>query len=258
MKPLSDDKKLRQKLSDAARYARDKEAHRARAKKWKADNAEYVRGYKLGYREKNADKIAVYNEQNKGRQAEWRDGHREEAAGYARAYREKNKKDLAEKRREHYLQNKGKIKSASAKRYQGNKEAAIEYAKQYRVENPQVSAVYAENKRVRKKQGAGRLSRGLPALLLAEQGGKCPYCYGSLGDLGYHLDHYMPLALGGPNEDNNIQLTCPPCNSAKRAKHPDDFLRELGLNDAHMGKNKSGQRPGRDVADRPNRCQRHE
>ena len=43
-----------------------------------------------------------------------------------------------------------------------------------------------------------------------------------------HLDHIMPLALGGSNTDDNIQLLRARCNLQKRAKHPVDFMRERG------------------------------
>lgn len=44
---------------------------------------------------------------------------------------------------------------------------------------------------------------------------------------GFHIDHFVPLALGGKNEDWNILLTCPTCNGRKHAKHPAQFLREV-------------------------------
>jgi 5-methylcytosine-specific restriction endonuclease McrA len=45
----------------------------------------------------------------------------------------------------------------------------------------------------------------------------------------YHVDHIMPLKLGGGNGIDNIQLLCPTCNLKKGAKHPDTFMQELGL-----------------------------
>lgn len=43
------------------------------------------------------------------------------------------------------------------------------------------------------------------------------------------MDHIMPLALGGTNTDDNIQLLCPTCNRSKHAKHPVDFMQQRGF-----------------------------
>lgn len=54
------------------------------------------------------------------------------------------------------------------------------------------------------------------------------YCGKPLGD-AYHLDHVMPLALGGSNTDDNMQLLRDRCNLQKHAKHPVDFMQERGF-----------------------------
>lgn len=43
-----------------------------------------------------------------------------------------------------------------------------------------------------------------------------------------HVDHVMPLALGGDNTRSNIQILCAPCNLSKNAAHPVDYARSLG------------------------------
>ena len=44
----------------------------------------------------------------------------------------------------------------------------------------------------------------------------------------YHIDHIMPIALGGSNHAYNIQLLCPKCNLQKNAKHPIDWANKNG------------------------------
>lgn len=39
----------------------------------------------------------------------------------------------------------------------------------------------------------------------------------------------MPIARGGSNTDDNVQLLCPACNLKKSAKHPVDFMQERGF-----------------------------
>jgi 5-methylcytosine-specific restriction endonuclease McrA len=63
----------------------------------------------------------------------------------------------------------------------------------------------------------------MDALLFSEQDGKCPYCYDDLNKTGFQIDHYIPIILGGANEDWNAQLLCPSCNKSKGGKHPHEF-----------------------------------
>ena len=78
------------------------------------------------------------------------------------------------------------------------------------------------------RRGGGKLSKGLAERLLKLQRGRCVYCKAGLAG-GYHLDHVMPLFLGGTNEDSNIQLLCPTCNQSKGAKHPTEYAKKHGL-----------------------------
>jgi len=39
----------------------------------------------------------------------------------------------------------------------------------------------------------------------------------------------VPLALGGQNEDRNIQLLRAECNNKKNAKHPVEYMRSKGF-----------------------------
>lgn len=88
--------------------------------------------------------------------------------------------------------------------------------------NADKARVYEHNRRALKK-GRGSLSLDIVQRLLTEQKGLCLYCKADLSETTPQIDHIMPLALGGSNTDNNVQLLCRPCNSAKGAKHPDDF-----------------------------------
>jgi len=59
------------------------------------------------------------------------------------------------------------------------------------------------------------------------QGGQChwgPHPHGE----NYHLDHVMPIALGGGHNLDNLVASCPSCNQAKSAMHPEDWVALLG------------------------------
>jgi 5-methylcytosine-specific restriction endonuclease McrA len=107
--------------------------------------------------------------------------------------------------------------------------------------------IYTGNRRAREAKNGGQLSVNIEKLLFIEQGGKCPYCDGYLSQTGFHLDHYMPISLGGKNEDQNIQLLCPPCNRKKHKKHPTEFFLKVWYN-AYLGKDsESSSGPTRDM-----------
>ena len=93
--------------------------------------------------------------------------------------------------------------------------------------NPESVRIRYQNRRAQKNV-SGTLSKGLAKKLFQLQKGKCPCCQQPLGD-NYHLDHIVPLALGGSNTDDNIQLLRATCNHQKHAKHPIDFMQSKGF-----------------------------
>lgn len=66
--------------------------------------------------------------------------------------------------------------------------------------------------------------------ILNAQGRECRYCLEDLSG-GYHIDHRMPLCLGGSNSPDNLQALCARCNLTKGGKHPDVFEVEIGFSD---------------------------
>lgn len=66
--------------------------------------------------------------------------------------------------------------------------------------------------------------------LMILQKAKCAYCRVRFSKerKSYHIDHIMPLSLGGSNNRKNIQLLCPTCNLRKNGKHPLVFARQCG------------------------------
>jgi 5-methylcytosine-specific restriction endonuclease McrA len=83
------------------------------------------------------------------------------------------------------------------------------------------------NRRARKTAAGGRCTANDIAKLLILQRQRCIYCTKKLAK--YHIDHIMPIALGGTNDVDNVQLLCQGCNLRKSSKHPNSFAQELGL-----------------------------
>ncbi len=78
----------------------------------------------------------------------------------------------------------------------------------------------------KRKEAAGSYPKDYYKTLLTLQNNQCIVCKNKL--IKYHLDHIMPIALGGTNDYKNIQLLCPTCNHQKHAKHPIDFMQQKG------------------------------
>lgn len=55
---------------------------------------------------------------------------------------------------------------------------------------------------------------------------ECYWCGVELGD-DCHIDHVIPIALGGRDIPTNLVRSCPTCNRSKNAKHPDDWADEI-------------------------------
>lgn len=97
-----------------------------------------------------------------------------------------------------------------------------------RMANKERVKEYNRNARARRCNATGRHTAANIAQLLVLQKSKCPVCRISL-KFGYHVDHVIPLANGGSNGKENIQLLCPKCNQLKHAKDPIQFMQERGF-----------------------------
>jgi hypothetical protein len=103
------------------------------------------------------------------------------------------------------------------------------YLAKYRKENPDSNRTHLHNRRALKRNNGGKLSSDLAKKLFSLQRGMCACgCGQALGN-DYHLDHRMPIVLGGANEDWNMQLLTQRCNNQKKSKHPIDFMQSRGF-----------------------------
>lgn len=147
-------------------------------------------------------------EEQKTRQAlylaEWRKSNPQKVATY------RPKEALRRYSRTYYEKHKDEIKAAVA---------------EYRRQNPDKLRALEHSRRSREK--SGKLSSNIVEVLFKKQKGLCVCCRAELGN-DFHLDHIFPLALGGTNTDDNVQLLKSRCNLQKNAKHPIDFMRERG------------------------------
>ena len=172
------------------------------------------------YKRKNIEKISLY--QLEYRKANVDSKKQNDMQRYAI-----NRDVRIEKMRAYYAANKKRCNSSSSAWYQNNKDRSKLISAEWRKLNPE-NRNNAHYKRRNLKNIGGGLSVGLAQKLMVLQKCKCVVCKCSIKNK-YHLDHIMPLALGGEHADSNIQLLCPTCNYKKHAKHPIDFMQEKGF-----------------------------
>jgi len=142
-----------------------------------------------------------------------------------------------------YSANRESVKKKSVEWYAANRERAREtHAKwaaanfeKKKADNAKWCASHPENqrasyhkRRARIKKTGGFFTVADIRCLLKQQKRKCVVCRTDITNV-YHIDHIMPLALGGRNEISNIQLLCPFCNISKKDKHPIDFMQSRGF-----------------------------
>lgn len=128
-------------------------------------------------------------------------------------------------------ENKEKINKKSREWYKKNKSRVSENGKAWRVANPDAKAAACRNRRRIKYMAEGTHSASDIRTIFDNQRGLCANCKTKLfksGTKKYHVDHIMPLKLGGSNWPANLQCLCPSCNLSKGAKHPDDWAAENG------------------------------
>ena len=171
--------------------------------------------------------------------ARYRERHPEESKEKSNKWKRKNREKCQADYAKWCAANPEKRKALSAKWYAENRERSAKKCLDWRLANPERTLANArdwakanperrrtyEHNREAKKAASGKLSPGIVAELFARQNGRCIFCQVDLTTVTQHLDHIMPLALDGPNTDDNVQLLCARCNTRKGAKHPAEFAR---------------------------------
>lgn len=201
---------------------------------YRLKNIEKIKTYSKNHYIANAEKCnaqsqayyAANTEKCRADMAAWRKANPDKAKANSALWKAANREKVNASSANKYAANPAKHNAACMAWQAANPEKVKENSANWRASNPGKCRVYVQNRRARKN--GGKLSPGLTDKLFKLQRGKCACCHVSIED-GHHLDHVIPLALDGPNEDWNMQLLCGPCNLSKGAKHPVDFMRQRGF-----------------------------
>jgi hypothetical protein len=111
--------------------------------------------------------------------------------------------------------------------YVKNTESSIERSLRWFKNNPEKRRAIVRNRTARRKNALGKHTAEEVLEMLKRQKWKCAACGVSIRKRR-HIDHRIPLVLGGSNDISNLQGLCPTCNCRKGPKHPDVWARENG------------------------------
>lgn len=170
----------------------------------KVCRADHARRYGPEYREQNRE---VLNAKNRA----WRENNRERVAAYNKAYWAAHP-ELSTKYAGRYAE-----RIAAYNR---------EYAKTHREYFARHARVTGPKRRAAKLGNGGSHTIEDIQVQYDRQNGCCFYCHKKVGGK-YHVDHVIPIALGGSDDPENLVIACPKCNISKGAKHPQDFCGRL-------------------------------
>jgi 5-methylcytosine-specific restriction endonuclease McrA len=177
------------------------------------------------YREKYLARGRAYYSAHK---AGWRE-YAVKNRGHINALRAKRRERDGDRinavQREWMRRNREKIRKYKIAEYWNNRPRMRAYQAKYYRTNPLPFKQRANKRRLLLSQGA--YTEEDIRSLFQKQKGKCAICFKKLLQ-DFHIDHIKPLARGGADALENVQLTHPLCNFRKKAKDPIDFARELG------------------------------
>lgn len=91
----------------------------------------------------------------------------------------------------------------------------------WRVANKEKIKAWSGQNRYRRRALDGHFRPSDIRALLVLQNGKCNCCQADL--VKYHIDHVVPVARGGTDYPENLQLLCPACNWRKGDRFPHEF-----------------------------------
>lgn len=154
---------------------------------------------------------------------------------YQRIYREENKESLAKSKLAYYLENRDRFDQWRRDYIERNREQIKIMKRNYvlanRVSIRDYQRCYQNTRRTKALENGGSFTVADVNRLFFCQKGRCASCTKKLkldGKQKFHIDHVMPIALGGSSDPENLQLLCPSCNRKKSAKHPIDWAKENG------------------------------
>lgn len=154
-------------------------------------------------------------------------------ADKAKLYRELNLDIITISRKKHYCENRLAVLKRKKQWRENNIDKVKHCNKIWSDNNPERKLASTHKRRALKLNGGGTYHVSDIENLIITQDSKCVYCKTDLivdSRKNYHIDHIMPLCLGGSNYPENLQLLCAKCNWSKGGKHPEKYKSSIVFN----------------------------
>lgn len=160
---------------------------------------------------------------SKIRAMQWAKNNLDKSAAIAKRYAASNGELLKAKYSEWLQENPNYHKEWAS----NNRQSQRDTASRYRAAHPERVLATNRTRRAKLAGSIGKHTKNDVDLILTKQNGKCAFCFVKMNGV-YHVDHIMPLFLGGSNWPENLQCLCPTCNVRKGAKHPNEWAKDNG------------------------------
>lgn len=116
--------------------------------------------------------------------------------------------------RRHYNRNKQQVLDRMRTYYTDNQGVRQLKQRTYHQDNPEVARRASAVRRARKKN-AEVVEHVEPLVVLERDDGVCGICGHDVDPMNYHVDHIVPLSVGGEHSYANTQTAHPNCNRRK-------------------------------------------
>ena len=126
-------------------------------------------------------------------------------------------------RRAWYAANRGRECARNLGYAAEHREEARRRAAQWVRQHPEDHLAHSRNRKARILGNGGTHTAADVRSQYGRQRGRCYWCGKKVPWGKKHVDHVVPLALGGSNGPENLVVSCVRCNARKGAKHPMDF-----------------------------------
>ena len=187
----------------------------AQTKAWKLSNVEAVKAASHAAYER--DKAAI-----RERHKCWSLDHPGKATEYARKWSERHPEKRREVTRRYRDLHDDRVHEYGKAYYGQHRDEMLAANAEWRARHPLERRAASSNRRARVRNAPGSHTAADIAAQRTRQKGRCYWCGKKVGRL-YHVDHVVPLALGGSNGAENLVIACAVCNLSKGARHPMDW-----------------------------------
>lgn len=146
----------------------------------------------------------------------WYEANKAQISAQRKADRAENRDEINAKVRARRLVRRAEINARQRAWHARNPDRVKAMYKRYYATN---AADYKRRAMERRARVAAVTVKPINRMDIYERdGGHCRNCNIELAPNNWHLDHIVPIALGGPHEWGNLQALCAPCNLKKYTK----------------------------------------